>query len=197
MKHLLQLFPQRSVEAKAYADFLATAGVERGLIGPREVERLWERHIYNSLLVTPFLAEGASVADIGSGAGLPGIPIALARPDLKMTLVEPLLRRANFLIEFRDSQSLDFEVLRCRGEELTTTYHHLTARAVAPLTRLLPLLWPALKPGGSLVLLKGENLTQELADAKAVLARIKPVEISQHAPLLEGEITGKILVLRK
>ena len=185
------------MEAKAYADFLATAGVERGLIGPREVERLWERHIYNSLLVTPFLAEGASVADIGSGAGLPGIPIALARPDLKMTLVEPLLRRANFLIEFRDSQSLDFEVLRCRGEELSATYHHLTARAVAPLTRLLPLLWPALKPGGSLVLLKGENLTQELADAKAVLARIKPAEISQHAPLLEGEITGKILVLRK
>ena len=90
-------FPEREAEIRAYAEFLVTAGIERGLIGPREGERIWDRHIFNCLHVTTLLPQGASLFDIGSGAGLPGIVIALARPDLKVTLIEPLERRVEFL----------------------------------------------------------------------------------------------------
>ena len=95
----MEHFPERSAEAHAYAEFLRTAGIERGLIGPREAERIWERHILNCIPVATLMKEGASVIDIGSGAGLPGVVIALARPDLKVTLLEPLQRRVNFLEE--------------------------------------------------------------------------------------------------
>ena len=92
-------FPERGAEIRTYANFLVTAGIERGLIGPREGERIWERHIFNCLHLTTLLPQGASLFDIGSGAGLPGVVIALARPDLKVTLIEPLERRVEFLKE--------------------------------------------------------------------------------------------------
>ena len=99
-------FPERLDEIAAYAHFLTTAGIERGLIGPREGERIWERHIFNCLPVTQLLPQGASLFDIGSGAGLPGIVIALARPDLSVTLIEPLERRVAFLNEAVDGLNL-------------------------------------------------------------------------------------------
>ena len=118
----------------AYARFLETAGIERGLIGPREADRIWERHILNCLPVTTLFTEGATVFDIGSGAGLPGIVIALARPDLKVTLIEPLERRVEFLQEA--VVGLDIEVIRGRSQDVKQTAHYVTARAVAPLKNL-------------------------------------------------------------
>ena len=115
----------------AYAKFLETAGIERGLIGPREADRIWERHILNCLPVTTLFTEGATVFDIGSGAGLPGIVIALARPDLKVTLIEPLERRVEFLQEA--VEGLDIQVIRGRSQDVKLTAHYVTARAVAPL----------------------------------------------------------------
>ena len=100
-------FPERQEEIRAFAQFLTTAGIERGLIGPREGERIWERHIFNCLPVTQLLPQNASLFDIGSGAGLPGIVIALARPDLKVTLIEPLERRVEFLKEATEGLGID------------------------------------------------------------------------------------------
>ena len=116
---------------QAYAAFLESAGIERGLIGPREAERIWDRHIFNCLAVTTLLKEGSIVFDIGSGAGLPGIVIALARPDLHVTLIEPLERRVEFLKEA--TAGLDIEVIRGQAQDVRATAHYVTARAVAPL----------------------------------------------------------------
>lgn len=160
MKH----FPEREAEALIYSEFLKTAGIERGLIGPREAERIWERHILNCLPVTTLMKEGASVIDIGSGAGLPGIPIALARPDLKVTLLEPLQRRVDFLEEFLGTKvkELNINVLRGKAEHQKGQYDYVTARAVAPLSKLWTISKHLLKPGGSLLAMKGESATQEV-----------------------------------
>ena len=104
-------------QAVRYARILAGAGVERGLIGPREADRLWDRHLLNSAALDELLDSGDQIADIGSGAGLPGIPLALARPDLRVTLIEPLLRRSDFLREVIDDLGVDITVVRGRAEE--------------------------------------------------------------------------------
>ena len=127
-------FPSSKAEILSYADFLITAGIERGLIGPREGERIWERHIFNCLPVTQLLPQGASLFDIGSGAGLPGIVIALARPDLKVTLIEPLERRVEFLKEATAGTSI--ELIRGRAQDVKKSADFVTARAVAPLEKL-------------------------------------------------------------
>ena len=114
-------FPGQEGAIRAYAEFLTTAGIERGLIGPREGERIWERHIFNCLPVTQLLPQGASLFDIGSGAGLPGIVIALARPDLKVTLIEPLERRVEFLNEAVAAIAaggVEIEVIRGRAQDV-------------------------------------------------------------------------------
>jgi 16S rRNA (guanine527-N7)-methyltransferase len=163
-------------QAVAYADLLADAGVIRGLIGPREVPRLWERHVLNaaalSLAVPPPDASAArplTVADVGSGAGLPGIPLALARPDLQITLIEPLLRRSTFLAEVVEALDLGARVVvvRARADALhgEQTFDVVTARAVAPLPRLLEWTLPLLDAGGQLLALKGESAERELAEA--------------------------------
>lgn len=160
------VFGDRLGLATAYAGWLAGPGTERGLLGPRETGRLWERHLLNCAVVGEVVPEGVSVADLGSGAGLPGIPLALARPDLAVTLVEPLLRRATFLAEVVDALGLTtVEVLRSRGEELhgRRTFAVVTSRAVAPLDRLLRWSVPLAARDGVVVALKGSSAADEVA----------------------------------
>ncbi|MEU4315219.1 16S rRNA (guanine(527)-N(7))-methyltransferase RsmG [Nocardia sp. NPDC024068] len=168
------VFGDRVGLARRYWDALATAGVERGLIGPREVPRLWERHILNCAVVGEVIGEGASVVDIGSGAGLPGIPLALARPDLRIILVEPLLRRTVFLKEFIDAAELDITVVRGRAEQPGVIQEAggadvVTSRAVAPLAKLAEWSLPLLRDHGHMLALKGSSVTEELErDREAV-----------------------------
>ena len=167
--------------ATAYADLLATRGLEWGLMGPREVDRIWDRHVLNSVAVAHAIAPGASVVDVGSGAGLPGIPLALARPDLRVTLLEPLLRRANFLTGLVDELGLGdrVEVVRGRAvgpDDRDPLGHHaqygvVTSRAVAALPRLLAWCVPLMAPTGSIVALKGSSAAAEVSDAAGDLAR--------------------------
>lgn len=162
---LADVFGEMVPQARQYHDFLAEAGIERGLIGPRERERLWERHILNSAAIADLMPEGSSVVDVGSGAGLPGIPLALARPDLRITLLEPLLRRVNFLTEVVDNLGItsQVEILRRRAEECHESFDVVTGRAVGPLKRLVPWVYGLMaKPGGQAVLLKGGSAPDEL-----------------------------------
>jgi 16S rRNA (guanine527-N7)-methyltransferase len=162
-------------KAQQYAELLATTGVERGLLGPREVPRLWTRHLLNCAVVAELIPSGSAVDDIGSGAGLPGIVLALIRPDLEVTLVEPLLRRATFLGEAVAQLGLpNTEVVRARAEDRATGGARadvVTARAVAPLDRLAAWCLPLVRQGGSLLALKGESAADELAIARPALQR--------------------------
>ncbi|WP_211220996.1 16S rRNA (guanine(527)-N(7))-methyltransferase RsmG [Nocardioides insulae] len=161
--------------AERYAEWLADAGVVRGLIGPREVPRLWDRHILNCALLGEVLPEGASVADIGSGAGLPGLVLAIARPDLSLVLVEPLLRRTVFLSEVVADLGLEnVEVVRGRADELAgvRTFDVVTSRAVAPLERLLRWSMPLVAPTGAMVAMKGQSAVAEIEGAAGVLAKL-------------------------
>jgi 16S rRNA (guanine527-N7)-methyltransferase len=169
------LFPDRDKEIYRFVDLLTTAGVERGLIGPREGDRLWSRHIVNCAVLGTALPAGQSVADVGSGAGLPGIVLALARPDVEITLVEPLLRRATFLSEAVATLGIsNAEVVRARAEELAghRTFAVVTARAVAPLERLARWTLPLCAPGGVLLAMKGSTAAEELAAAQRALDRM-------------------------
>jgi 16S rRNA (guanine527-N7)-methyltransferase len=160
--------------AVAYADLLATEGVRRGLIGPREVDRLWERHLLNCAVVEALIPSGAIVVDVGSGAGLPGIPLALARPDLAVLLVEPLERRVRFLRECVTALGLAVQVRRARAEELPGSVRGdaVVARAVGPLARLLPVTVPLAAPGGHVLAIKGQRAEEELAGARPMLRRL-------------------------
>ncbi|NDA79694.1 MAG: 16S rRNA (guanine(527)-N(7))-methyltransferase RsmG [Actinobacteria bacterium] len=147
-----------------YAEILQSAGVERGLIGPREGERIWDRHIYNCLPLINALPAQVRVADIGSGAGLPGIVLALSRPDISVVLVEPLERRASFLREVIAELGLTHvEVVRKKALEFQGKFGVVTARAVAPMERLLAWSWHLLAPGGRILAIKGERAAEELA----------------------------------
>jgi 16S rRNA (guanine527-N7)-methyltransferase len=147
-----------------YIDILATWGIERGLIGPREAPRLWDRHVLNCAVVAPRIPHGASVADVGSGAGLPGLVWAIARPDLTVTLIEPLLRRTTFLTEVIDELGLtNVTVVRGRAAEVSGVFDVVTARAVADLGKLGSWCLPLVRPGGVLLALKGESASAEIA----------------------------------
>jgi 16S rRNA (guanine527-N7)-methyltransferase len=153
--------------ARRYADLLATHGVERGLIGPREVGRLWDRHLLNSAVVGELIPNQARVIDLGSGAGLPGIPLALVRPDLDVSLVEPMARRVAWLDEVVAALGLPVRVIRGRAEEPAVKDRVggadvITARAVAPLARLSEWSLPLLRPGGLLIAIKGVSARTEV-----------------------------------
>lgn len=184
-------FPGQEGAIRAYAAFLTTAGIERGLIGPREGERIWERHIFNCLPITQLLPQGASLFDIGSGAGLPGIVIALARPDLKVTLIEPLERRVEFLNEAVAAIAaggVEIEVIRGRAQDVKKSADFVTARAVAPMEKLKKISWHMVKTGGSLLAMKGESAATEMVG-------IKGAEL--HEIKLEGIELGRIIAVRK
>lgn len=158
--------------AATYADLLASEGVVRGLIGPREAPRLWDRHLLNCAVLAEVVPQGATVCDIGSGAGLPGVVLAIARPDLRVTLVEPLLRRTTFLEEVVEELDLSrVEVVRGRADALhgERTFDVVTSRAVAPLERLLRWSMPLVAPEGALVAMKGSNVAEEIEEARLVL----------------------------
>nr|WP_102145537.1 16S rRNA (guanine(527)-N(7))-methyltransferase RsmG [Mycobacterium sp. QGD 101] len=163
--------------AQRYAEILAGAGVERGLLGPREVDRIWDRHILNSAAVAELLAAGEHVADIGSGAGLPGIPLALARPDVRVTLIEPLLRRSDFLREVVGELCLDVTVVRGRAEDASVRQQvgemdAVASRAVASLDKIVRWSMPLLKPGGRMLALKGERAEDEIREHRRVMAAL-------------------------
>ncbi|MBD2894898.1 Ribosomal RNA small subunit methyltransferase G [Actinomadura sp. RB99] len=179
-----EVFGETLPVAERYAAFLADAGVERGLIGPREADRLWERHLINCAVVAEAIPADAQVVDIGSGAGLPGIVLAIVRPDLRITLLEPLLRRTTFLSECVEMLDLrNVEVRRARAEDVTKEFSVdvATARAVAPLERLAKWALPLLRPGGELLALKGERAAAELDEAAPVLQRfgVRETELLQ------------------
>jgi 16S rRNA (guanine527-N7)-methyltransferase len=172
---LAQVFaPDRLPVLCAYAELLATQGVVRGLIGPREVPRLWDRHLLNCGLMSPLVPEGATIVDLGSGAGLPGLVLALARPDLSVTLVEPMLRRTTFLTEACELLGVtNADVSRGRAEDLPRDqrFDVVTARAVAPLPKLLAWALPLVAPSGCLLAMKGSSAEREIADSSGELAR--------------------------
>lgn len=193
-----QLFRDRVELARRYHDILLERGIGWGLLGPREADRLWERHLVNSLAPLDLIASGAAVVDVGSGAGLPGIPIALARTDLTVTLLEPLLRRHNFLLTCVDELGISprVEAVRGRAEEHRRTYDVVVARAVAPLDRLIGWCAPLLNPDGVMIALKGRTADEELETAGGVLSkkelRAELLQIRAHA---DAEPTTAIRVL--
>lgn len=161
--------------AERYAELLAGPASTRGLMGPREVPRLWERHLLNCALVTDLIAPGATVCDVGSGAGLPGLVMAIRRPELQVTLLEPLLRRTVFLEEAVATLGLsNVEVVRGRAEELrgARNFDVVTSRAVAGMDRLLEWSLPLSDAGGVVLAMKGETAQQELDDASGTIARL-------------------------
>ncbi len=160
---LLAYFKGREDQIQRYAELLKGAGIERGLIGPKEGDRIWERHIANCIPITTILPENVRLVDIGSGAGLPGIVIALARPDLKVSLVEPLQRRVDFLNEVVAELGIPVEVIRGRAERVKKQFEIVTARAVAPLEKLINISWHMIPKGGSLMAMKGESAAEEIA----------------------------------
>jgi len=196
---LIPIFGALTDQANEYGRILATTAVERGLIGPREVDRIWDRHIFNSLPLITLMPEGATVIDIGSGAGLPGIVLGLARPDLQITLLEPLERRANFLAEVIAQLELaNLQVVRGRAEQHKPRYQIVTARAVAPLPKLLQISWRLIAPGGKLLALKGENAQNELDEAP--ISRFNPSKaevILASFPLLPEQPPVRVISIEK
>ncbi|MES8326803.1 16S rRNA (guanine(527)-N(7))-methyltransferase RsmG [Cutibacterium acnes] len=158
---------------RQYVDILVSRGVDWGLIGPREIGRLWERHILNSIALESLIPEDCRVADVGSGAGLPGIPLAILRPDLEMTLIEPMLRRSNFLTEALDELGLDdrVTVVRGRAEDADLHVDVVVSRAVAKLATLINWTADLIVESGSLLALKGQSADDEVVKAKKELSK--------------------------
>ncbi|QDQ99480.1 16S rRNA (guanine(527)-N(7))-methyltransferase RsmG [Tomitella fengzijianii] len=177
-----RVFGDRLPLAVRYHDSLASDGVERGLIGPREIPRLWERHILNCAVLGELIEDGATVVDIGSGAGLPGIPLAIARPDLTITLVEPLLRRTRYLGEVNERLGLGAVVVRGRAEQSGVIKEaggadYVTSRAVAPLERLVPWSLPLVRKGGRMLAIKGSSAQEEIERARRELEKAGAAEL--------------------
>jgi len=175
---VLERFADQAELLVRYAELLAGPGTVRGLLGPRELPRLWDRHLLNCIAVAELVPTGARMVDIGSGAGLPGLAIACVRPDLRVDLVESLLRRTDFLTEVVDALGLAdrVRVIRGRAEDGPVIAQAggapvVTARAVAPLDKLVRWAAPLLAPGGSLLALKGDTAEQELAAHQSMLRR--------------------------
>ncbi|WP_373140528.1 16S rRNA (guanine(527)-N(7))-methyltransferase RsmG [Mycobacterium marinum] len=176
------IFGPRLELAQRYADWLATAGVERGLLGPREVDRLWERHVLNSAVIGELLDHGERVVDIGSGAGLPGLPLAIARPDLQVVLLEPMLRRVEFLQEVVTDLGLAVEVVRGRAGEASVRERlggsdAAVSRAVAALDKLTKWSMPLLKREGRMLAIKGERAPDEVREHRRVMESLGAADV--------------------
>lgn len=188
-----ELFGETIDTARQFAADLARRGEELGLIGPLELERLWTRHIINSALVAPLLVAGR-VGDVGSGAGLPGLVLAIARPDAQLILIEPMERRCDWLrSEASDLGLTNVEVVRSRAEEafLGQPLDQVTARAVSALSKLIPITAPLVKSGGELILMKGARVGDEMAAAEKAIrkAHLKNVEILVLGEGITPEVT--------
>jgi 16S rRNA (guanine527-N7)-methyltransferase len=191
------LFAGHIDTAREFAAQLGERGEELGLIGPLEPPRLWTRHIVNSVLVAPLLRPGL-VGDIGSGAGLPGLVLAIARPDVRFVLIEPMERRVAWLEE--QSRHLELEnvqVRRARAEDVASDYalDQVTARAVSAFSKLIPLTAPLVKTGGELVLMKGANAEREVEAATKVIRRFH-LEDVEVLTLGEGQVEEVTRVIR-
>lgn len=176
------VFGDRLDVAAEYAAILSGAGIERGLIGPGEVERLWDRHILNSAAIGELVTQGDRIADVGSGAGLPGIPLALARGDVSVILIEPLLRRADFLSETVELLGLPVTVVRGRAEERAVRdaageIDVVTSRAVASLDKLTRWCLPLLQPGGRMMAMKGERAASEIEEHRRAMSSLGAVDV--------------------
>ena len=168
------IFGDRIGLARAYAAALARDSDTLGLLGPRELERLWSRHVLNSAVVAELVPAGATVADVGSGAGLPGIPMAIAQPDAHFTLIEPMERRSDWLIQVCEEIGLtNVEVRRARAEEVGSVYDIVTARAVSALPKLLRMTVDLTRAGGEILALKGSKAAEEVAEAQKIAKKLK------------------------
>lgn len=169
------IFAEGIGQARAYAQALVRDADLLGLLGPREMPKLWTRHILNSAVVAELLVSGERVADVGSGAGLPGIPMAIARPDVNFVLIEPMERRSNWLVEQADSLGLqNVTVLRARAEEVEKkAFDVVTARAVSALPKLLRMTAPLIKAGGRLLALKGGRAQAEIDESQPLMKKFK------------------------
>jgi 16S rRNA (guanine527-N7)-methyltransferase len=180
-----ELFGAGAEAIRQYVDILASRGIDWGVIGPREGDRLWERHILNSIAGASLFPEGATVVDVGSGAGLPGIPLAILRPDLRVTLLESLLRRANFLdLAVEELELSDrVRVVRARAEDHRERYTVVASRAVAPLPRLIGWCAPLMTGGGKILALKGSSAETELAESGKELRRARLSGVVRELPV--------------
>lgn len=194
---LLEKFPDVAHQLVGYANWLETQGVIRGLLGPREVDRIWDRHLSNCAAVAELIKPKSSIIDIGSGAGLPGLVLAIVRPDCEISLVEPLLRRSEFLLEVVADLGLsNVEVIRARAEQV---HDHkvdvVTARAVAPLHRLIGWALPLVGRGGEILAMKGSSAAAEIAEAESQLSGLT-TEILQVGTGLIEPLTTVVRIKR-
>lgn len=174
------LFGDRIDLARSFTNELGRRGEELGLIGPLELPRLWTRHILNSAVLAPLLEERGRVADVGSGAGLPGLVLAIARPDVQLTLIEPMERRVDWLTSEAARLGLDnVAVLRARAEDIadSVVVDQVTARAVSALSKLIPLTVPLVRSGGQLILMKGARVEDEMEKARKVILRNRLTDV--------------------
>jgi 16S rRNA (guanine527-N7)-methyltransferase len=169
-----EIFGDRIELARAYAAALAEDSDTLGLLGPRELEILWSRHVLNSAVVAELIPAGAKVADVGSGAGLPGIPMAIAQPKAHFTLIEPMERRSDWLKQQVEALGLtNVDVLRARAEEVGSVYDIVTARAVSNLSKLLRMTVDLIREGGELLALKGSKAGEEITEAQKLSKKLK------------------------
>lgn len=193
-----ELFGVAFAGAERFAEMLVSEGELRGLVGPRELPRLWSRHIVNSAAVVPFLLARGTVADVGSGAGFPGIVIALLRPDLEVSLIETMERRVAWLQDVALELDLDnVTIRRARAEEVRDRFDAVTARAVANLTKLVRITAPILRRGGCLLALKGAKAEVEAEAAKYVIKKAKLDPAIIHEVVTPGEELTKVVEVRR
>jgi 16S rRNA (guanine527-N7)-methyltransferase len=168
------VFGDGLAQARAYAQLLIRDGDILGLLGPREMPKLWSRHILNSAVVAELVNPGETVADVGSGAGLPGIPMAIAQPQAHFTLIEPMERRSDWLLETVEALGLaNVSIKRARAEEVGDVFDVVTARAVSALPKLLRLCVPLTRDGGRILALKGSKAADEINDSRNLMKKLK------------------------
>ncbi|MCM3694939.1 16S rRNA (guanine(527)-N(7))-methyltransferase RsmG [Microbacterium oleivorans] len=192
------VFGDRIDLARRFTQSLIAQGEERGLIGPLELPRIWTRHILNSAVAAPLFTAGWRVGDIGSGAGLPGLMLAIARPDVRWVLIEPMERRIAWLTEQKDELGLDnVEIVRARGEDWSegAVLDAVTARAVSAFRTLIPITAPLVRDGGELILLKGANAANEIAAAEKAIRRFRLSDVRVE-PIGDGVVAEPTRVIR-